>query len=143
MDLRLNKLAFALLACALLGRAAIAADAHVIVNNEVSTSQINKEMIRAIFIMRLRHWPDNSSIRVFVLPDRNPTHRRFSKKYLGVFPHQLRRRWDRQVFSGTGQAPTEVADQADMLQQVKSTKGAIGYLSNAAEDKGVQTLSID
>jgi len=78
--------------------------------------------------MRQTEWPDGSAIRVFVLEDKKNAHIVFCKDVLGMFPYQLRRVWDRQVFSGTGTAPILVESEQEMLQRVAETKGAIGYL---------------
>jgi hypothetical protein len=93
--------------------------------------------------MRLRRWDDGTPVRVFVLSDRDPAHREFSKKLLGVFPHQLRRSWDRTVFSGLGQAPTEVEDEAEMLRRVAETPGAVGYVSGSAEGADVSIVTVE
>ena len=45
-----------------------------------------------------------------------------------MFPYQLRRLWDKQIFSGTGIAPTTVKSIEEMRERVANTKGAIGYL---------------
>ena len=100
-----------------------------VVNHSVSQPFISKNGLRAIFSMRLRNWPDNNTpITVFVLPDTDPLHNQFSKETLNVFPGQMRRAWNRLVFSGSGQAPITVANRQEMLERVNSTPGAIGYL---------------
>ncbi len=99
--------------------------------------------MRALFTMRLRLWPDGAPVRVFVLPDQDPTHRSFSREVLNVYSHQLRRAWDRAVFSGTGQAPTEVRDGAEMLKRVAATPGAVGYVGGGVEDERVRFVPVD
>ncbi|PKM10321.1 MAG: hypothetical protein CVV13_13535 [Gammaproteobacteria bacterium HGW-Gammaproteobacteria-3] len=93
--------------------------------------------------MRLRHWQDGSPITVFVLEDENPLHRLFCKKILNVFPHQMRKSWNKLVFSGTGQAPVQVTDQQDMIDKISSTPGAIGYLSGENINDKIRVLQID
>jgi hypothetical protein len=61
---------------------------------------------------------------------------------LSLYPRQLRRVWDRQLYSGTGQAPETVADEGEMRSKVGSTLGAIGYLSSETIDDTVQVLTI-
>lgn len=70
---------------------------------------IPRASLRAIFGMRLQNWPADTLIRVFVLRDDAPEHATFSKTVLQVFPQQLRMAWDRQVFSGQGRYPEQVA----------------------------------
>ncbi len=100
---------------------------RIIVNPSV-TQEISSRELRSIFSMRRRTWKDGSAIRVFVLPDDHLTHKAFCKNKLGIFPHRLRKTWDRLVFTGTGQAPFEVASLKEMRSRVLETPGAIGYL---------------
>ncbi len=100
----------------------------VIVNPDVQEQSVSHANLRAIFSMRMRQWPNGKPIRVFVLPSDNPVHTAFSKGVLNTFPYQLKRSWDLLVYSGSGQAPTEVGSLGEMEQKVSSTPGAIGYL---------------
>lgn len=105
-----------------------AAALEIVANREVTTSQITHMELQAIFTMRMRVWQDGLPIRVFVLGDSTPEQAEFAKKLLDIFPYQLRRYWDRLVFSGTGQAPIELTSSGEMYSRVASTPGAIGYL---------------
>jgi len=115
---------------------------EVVVNTQLDVPALSRNQLRAIFSMRLTQWPEGPAIRVFVLNDNDPLHRAFSKQLLGVFPHQLRRAWDRKVFSGTGQAPLSVTSQQEMRQRVADTPGAIGYLPEEMIDESVHPITI-
>lgn len=91
---------------------------------------------RAIFTMRVKHWPDGSDITVFVLPDQNDLHQRFVKQVLQLLPHQLRRHWNRLVYTGIGRAPIAVSSEADMRQKLLTTPGSIGYLPHNTNTTG-------
>ncbi|MGH8592045.1 MAG: hypothetical protein ACREXX_22850 [Gammaproteobacteria bacterium] len=124
---------------------------------------IARNTLSAIFGMRLRAWEDGSPIRVYVLPDNHAAHVMFCKQILGLFPHQYRTAWDRLVYSGTGQAPIEVASEEEMRTRVAGarsdtlivvdteeemrtkvagTSGALGYLSRKMIDESVTALPI-
>ncbi|GHB17644.1 hypothetical protein [Salinicola rhizosphaerae] len=119
-------------------------DAIVVVGNvSVQQKALPLETVRAIFAMRQRTLPDGQAVHVFVLPDDNPLHERFSKKVLGVYPHQLRLAWDRAVFSGTGQAPNEVPDETAMLQAISSTPGSIGYIQQSDLNSQVRVIDVN
>ncbi|OLO06169.1 hypothetical protein [Salinicola socius] len=115
----------------------------IIANLTVQQSSLPLETLRAIFAMRQRTLPDGQAVHVFVLPDDNPIHEAFSKKILGVYPHQLRLAWDRAVFSGTGQAPNEVDDETEMLEAVASTPGSVGYIKQTSLTDQVRVLDIE
>jgi len=106
---------------------------EVVVHSSVLQENISRNTLRAIFGMRHRKWPDGVPIKVFVLRDDTSLHISFSKSILHVFPYQLRRAWDRQVYSGTGQAPNEVGSIEQMRKKVAVTPGAIGYLPVATD----------
>jgi hypothetical protein len=103
--------------------------AQVIVSPSLATVPLDRSFLRAVFAMRVRQWPDGSPVRVFVLPDDDPLSDRFYRERLGMYSYVLRRAWDRMVFTGTGFAPTIVRSEAEMIERVRSTPGAIGYVS--------------
>lgn len=104
--------------------------------------ELSRDILRSIFTMRLSAWPDGSRIQVLVLPDDNPLHRQFSKNILGLFPYQLRRVWDQGVFSGTGEAPTEVPNIELMRTLLQQTPGTIGYLPEQPNQEGVYRVEL-
>lgn len=110
---------------------------------ELEQTQIPRSVVRSIFTMRMTSWPSGLPIRVFVLGDKDELHATFSKRILGVFPHQLRRAWNRQIFSGTGQAPMKVADEQEMLDMVNQTPGAIGYLSEDMINEQIRKIAVE
>lgn len=114
----------------------------LIVHTEQPAIELSRTRVRALFAMRIPQWPDGTPVRVFVLADTDPLHVSFCKSVLGMFPYQLRRIWDRQVFSGTGIAPVVVASESEMLARVSRTRGAIGYLSHDAADDSVLQLRV-
>ncbi|MDY6853712.1 MAG: substrate-binding domain-containing protein [Thermodesulfobacteriota bacterium] len=115
----------------------------IIVNSGVEKNAISKNTLCAIFGMRLRTWSDGTPIKVFVLSDLNATHKKFCKRKLNVFPHQLRWNWDRLVFSGIGQAPIEVESEEEMQERIASTPGAIGYLEVPIYDEYTKIKILD
>ncbi len=114
----------------------------VIANPHVEVDALSKTSLRSIFGMRNRTWPKGDFIRVFVLEDKNPTHILFTKQILRTFPYNLRRIWDRRIYSGTGQSPTVVDSEEEMRRQVSLTDNAIGYLSNKWVNDDVKVLDL-
>lgn len=100
----------------------------VIVSPSVASTKLDRRLLRAVFMMRVRQWPDGSPVRVFVLPDDDPLSDQFYREQLGMYSYVLRRAWDRMVFTGTGFAPTIVQSEREMIERVRSTPGAIGYV---------------
>ena len=115
---------------------------ELIANQDLAHRPLSQNEARLIFSMRLQRWSDDKPVKVFVLPDDHPLHAAFAKNVLGLFPYQLRGVWDRQLFSGTGQAPTTVATEEEMIRRVASTPGAIGYARVNPQDPRVHTLEV-
>ncbi|WP_280549257.1 MULTISPECIES: hypothetical protein [unclassified Halomonas] len=147
--LRLSLLALAtvmlLAGLSLAGVPAFAREAPILLvaHPDVKTHQLKRDTTRAMFAMRQRTWPDGQAVRVFVLDNNHPVHARFAKEQLSVYPHQLQLAWDRMVFSGTGQAPNRVRDQAEMRERIATTPGALGYLEREYLDDRVQVISME
>jgi hypothetical protein len=114
----------------------------MIVHPGVGVTAITTNEARLYLTMRLKTWPNGVPVKVFVLPDEDPLHRRFATAVLGLYPYQLRRVWDRQLFSGTGQAPTTVASEAEMMRRVAATPGALGYVGSVPADAPVRSLEV-
>lgn len=114
-----------------------------VVVSRTSVESLNQKSLRAIFSMRMQSWDDGSKVHVFVLPDDDAIHRQFVREVLRMFPHQLRRSWDRAIYSGMGEAPEVVASEEEMTRSLLSHPGAIGYLSEDPRDERLYTVAIN
>ncbi len=135
----LHRILFVLI---LMGTGYTHAGQKLIAHPSVGEHTISINTTRLMFSMQWRQWPDGSPVRVFVLADNHPQHRAFAKDLLKLYPRQLRRVWDRQLYSGTGQTPETVSSEAEMRSRVATTPGAIGYLSSENIDESVHVLTI-
>lgn len=107
---------------------ALAGSVEVIVNADHAAAPLDRNLLRAIFTMRLRQWSSGTPVHVFVLPDHDEVTDLFCREQLGTYPYVMRATWDRMVFTGTGLAPTVVTSEKEMRELVSSTPGAIGYI---------------
>lgn len=112
--------------------------ADIIVNQSVPTGAYSLKDVRAIFTMQQRFWPNGEQIKVFTLPDSNPIYKDFVKNNLNMFPHQLRRGWDRMVFSGTGSAPVSLDSEQEMIDRLVNTPYSIGYLNSRPDNEKIR-----
>ena len=115
----------------------------LVINRDIDYQSVSRHTLRSIFSMRMTQWPNGTPIHVFVMGDKTTQHANFSKHILGVFPHQLRRAWNRQIYSGMGQAPIRVKSEQEMREQIEKTPGAIGYLSEEYINDRVRKLSVE
>ncbi len=127
---------------ALFSASSAVADVHLIVNSSVPVDVVSQNTARRIFIKHFKRWPDGSRVSVFVFMDRHPTHITMTKKLLGLYPSKLRKQIERQVFTGTGQAPVEVQSLKEMLKRVSETPGGIGYSMEEIKHDRIKTLEV-
>ena len=113
-----------------------------VVNAQNKQTSISRNGLSAIFKMRLSQWSDGTPVTVYVLPDDDPLHKKFSKKILKVFPHQLRRIWNNAVFSGSGQAPITLSSLEEMKEKIATTPGAIGSLTQDSLNDSIKILQV-
>jgi len=57
-----------------------------------------------------------------------------------MFPHQLRRIWDRMTFAGIGSAPIELDSEQEMIDKIANTPDSIGYLSGKPENDNIRSF---
>jgi ABC-type phosphate transport system substrate-binding protein len=116
---------------------------EVITNSSADIASITTTQLRRIYSMRQVKWANGVPITIFVLSSTNKIHQQFCKETLRLFPYQLDRIWNKLTFSGMGIAPTIVSSEQELIQAVKSTTGAIGYIENINEVSDVNLLKID
>lgn len=114
--------------------------AEIVVNQTVPSKQYTLADARAIFMMRQRFWPNGEQIKVFTLSDTDLLHKDFVKNNLDMFPHQLRRIWDRMLFSGTGSIPVQLDSEQEMIDKIANTPYAIGYLNSRPDNEKIRSF---
>ena len=116
---------------------------NIISNLTADTTSLSVAQLRRIYSMRQAHWHNGIPIVVYVLASKNPLHQQFCREQLRLFPYQLDRIWHKLTFSGYGVAPIEVDTQQALIEAVKTTKGAIGYVENISEVKNVNIIKVE
>ncbi|MCP4685326.1 MAG: phosphate ABC transporter substrate-binding protein [bacterium] len=67
----------------------------------------------------------------------------FSEKILGRSVKKVTDYWKKRTFSGKGEAPQQVANDAKVIAFVADNPGAIGYVSAGAVTDKVKTVTVD
>lgn len=92
--------------------------------------------------MRLTQWADGQRITVYVLPRHHLLHLQFSKECLEMYPYQLDRIWNKLTYSGLGVAPITIMSPEALVEAVRTTPGAIGYVENLKDEKGFYVIEV-
>ncbi|VAW84360.1 hypothetical protein MNBD_GAMMA16-1925 [hydrothermal vent metagenome] len=114
----------------------------VITHKDTKVEMLSLSRLRTIFGLKVKYWEDQTPIIVYTSSPVEEEYGTFCKQILGVFPHQLRRAWDRLVYSGRARPPTTVASFKEMLEAVSTTPGAIGYLPRHEFNTTIQKIEI-
>jgi ABC-type phosphate transport system substrate-binding protein len=125
-----------LLACCF---AAGAQDVVFVVNKEVHISEIKASDLRAIFTGEKTRFADGSHAVPVILKG-GPAHEVFVENYCGESPNEFRAQWRKAVFTGQGSMPRAFDSEAELLEYVAETPGAIGYVSRVSEKDNVKAL---
>jgi len=121
-----------------------AADTSIIlvVNDSVEIEKISIDSLRAIYSLRQLSWPDGVEVTAFVLDIDGDIHRQFCRDLLKVYPHQLKKGWDRMEYTGRARGPQIVQSEQMLLDLVKQIPGAIGYVQMADKTSNVHAISV-
>ena len=116
---------------------------QVIVNESVQETEIAAKQLSKIFLKKVKRWDDDSSVVVFDLTAESETRDVFSRAVHRKSISAIKSYWQRMIFSGRDVAPDELASEQDLLEQVASTPGAVGYVAATVElPDGVKALEI-
>ena len=121
---------------------ALAADFQLVANNGVSTSSLTKSAASAIFLKKTLKWDDGTPIVVADQNDKSPVRDAFTTFVHGKSVAAIKSFWQQQIFSGRDVPPVEQASDAAVLAFVRSTPGAVGYISAKTPATGVKVLEV-
>lgn len=122
----------------------VKSDYLVVVHPSVSSKSLTTLQLKQIYVLQVKKWQTGNKIKVFSLKTDFPAYNQFVLSVLKIQPHQLTRLWTRLVFTGTGKAPVRVLTSNQMLNKVKNTEGAIGYIEKDTQLDltGVKVLKV-
>ncbi|MDY6972286.1 MAG: substrate-binding domain-containing protein [Thermodesulfobacteriota bacterium] len=123
------------------GNSALASGILVIANKSVPVDNLSSDAVSDIYLGHISRWNNGDSIRVVMLK-KGPTHETFVREIVGGTPERLKQHWKKAIFTGTGTPPRVVKTEADMVDFVSSTRGAIGYIGSSVSHGGVKVIPV-
>jgi ABC-type phosphate transport system substrate-binding protein len=115
---------------------------RVIVNSENPVSTANGNFVADAFLKKVNEWSDGLGLEPVDQKTNSETRRAFSLAVLGRSVAAVRTYWQQRVFSGRGVPPPELDGDVEVVRYVGAHRGAIGYVSEAANLDGVKVLTI-
>jgi TonB family protein len=121
--------------------AARAGDVKIIANPNVRIGTISAREVKRVFLEQDKALPDGSHVEP-VLKKGGAAHEAFLREYLEETQDDLQNYYRALVFGGRGSMPKELNSDEEMVAYVAKTRGAIGYVSEAAAVESVKTLLV-
>lgn len=116
-----------------------AADIAVIVNPSAGVDAASKEEIARLFLSKSTNIK-GVSLTPIDQSEGTATRDAFYQKVADKTASQLNAYWSRLIFTGKGQPPEAVADDAEAIQTVSEDPGSIGYVDAASVNGSVKVI---
>jgi hypothetical protein len=117
-----------------------AAEIKVVANPSVKAAQISTDALKRIFLARDTSLEGGHVEPVF--EKGGATHEAFLKQYLGKTDAALSIYYRSLVFTGKAFMPKMLGSDAEVLDYVAKTRGAIGYVNVAASIPGTKEIAV-
>jgi ABC-type phosphate transport system substrate-binding protein len=116
------------------------AEIAVIVNNSVSVSSISVDEAANIYLGKMGELPGGIRMVPIDQEDGQKARTEFYNKVVKKDAAQLNAYWSRLIFTGKGEPPKKMADNADVLALVAANPNIIGYVDASAVNSSVKVL---
>lgn len=113
----------------------------IVANPAIGASEISRDELNRIFLMTKTSLQGTGHVEP-VLESAGPAHQMFLKEYIGRTDAALMTYYRSLVFTGKASFPKTFKSDAELIEYVARTKGAIGYVSATANTAGVKTLKV-
>jgi ABC-type phosphate transport system substrate-binding protein len=120
---------------------AAASGVTVIANSSVKASSVTSEDLKCIFLTTKTSLANGGHVEPVLLRS-GAVYQTFVKQYLGKTAATLENYYRSLVFSGKGTMPQMLASDAEVVEYVAKTRGAIGYVSSGASIERVKILEV-
>jgi hypothetical protein len=141
---RLRNISFALAALLLLAPR-LSAQYVVVVNPKNPITRLSPTQVSKIYLGKLLAWSINGQTQPVLAVDQrpdSPVREAFSKRVLRKSVSETAAYWRQELYSGRNVPPPEQTE-AEALQTVRSDVGAIAYVSDKADLKGVKVILVN
>jgi ABC-type phosphate transport system substrate-binding protein len=118
-----------------------ALEVQVIANPDCPATTLRNDDLADLYLGKKSKWGNGAKAVVLTNANLEETER-FLAQHLERTPAAFSAAWKRLVFTGKGTPPAEARDDRDMIELVRKTPGAIGYVSAGTAVEGVVTLTV-
>lgn len=116
------------------------ADIYVIVHAGNSLHPLSNKDAVDLFMGRTRTYPNGDFVLACDLPRDHASRVSFYQSLTGMSQAQLNSYWSRLMFTGQVMPPQTFGSEGAVVDMVKRNPGAIGYVGQDPQDKGVRVV---
>jgi len=116
------------------------ADVAVIVNPNNSDT-LDKDTISRLFLNKAKAFPNGTKSVPYALSEGNAIADEFNGKVLNKTAAQLTAFWSKLVFTGKGQPPKALSNDAEVIAAVAEDAEAIGYVDASSVNDSVRVVA--
>lgn len=115
------------------------ADVLIVKNRANTELKLNKDEVRSLYL-GTPTFSEGHPIKPIDQAVGSAARTTFVRKLLNTTEDYLNNQWLIKIFSGKGEPPEVFSSDAEVLQQVKQNKYAVGYVQEASMDNNVDIL---
>lgn len=116
------------------------AETVVVVSSKSPAASLSAEQVADIFLGRLATLPGSGPAVPVDQPEGAAVREDFYSKVTGKTAAQLKAHWAKQIFTGKGQPPKEVADANGIKKLIAENPNIVGYMGRQDVDASVKVL---
>lgn len=117
------------------------ADVAVVANKGISIDSITAKVAKKVWLGKTKSL-SGTSVKLADLPRGNASRDHFYSTIVKKNEKKLKAYWGKIVFSGKGTPPKVLSSDAEVINWVASTPGAVGYVDSAATNDSVKVLMV-
>lgn len=118
------------------------AEIKVIAHPGIKIDGVTASDIAAIYLGETSTLPGGIKAVPYDQPEDQSARSEFYSKAVKKDGAQLKAHWSRLIFTGKGKPPQVLYDSDETISTIKSTPGAIGYVSGSTNTQGVTVLLV-
>jgi ABC-type phosphate transport system substrate-binding protein len=122
--------------------AAFAEGFKIVVHPSNNLSSATKSEISDYLLKRKVTWPNGTPVVPVDQPEKSAVRAAVLRDVFGRSASAIKSYWQQQIFSGRAIPPTEKASDQEVIAFVQASPGAIGYVSQTAEVRGVTVITV-
>lgn len=108
---------------------AIAAASRVAIIASSDVKPLTMDQLKNVYSLKQKFLPNKAPVKLVQQPLNTQVSQDFTRHLFEIYPYQLQRIWDRQVFSGRARAPKVIDTEGKIFAHIATNSNTIAYVS--------------